>query len=328
MVAVLRKEWKKLLTKKVTVIVDMNDIKSCCQFQDGDDDANHDDEAGDDNTDFFGNRNIFQMTSLLERSSSNGEFEYSPSSGEPPIKITPAKCCDWCEAIIAGRCTIFHPPNTDAFNPEKHHATLHPDRQFTPATPATPTLTSNLGALASIIITIFGAALGDGFKTLPHCHMLAHVDAISTPPPIPHLCSYGPDVLQMFDEKQFENLGFTPGDSICLKNRAMKWWHGPEAKRKCADLVAGASESDVEHPKAKEFRYEVEFLDGGQHIYYGPGMCPGESKIPGQTTRYFCEVQNCLVPVLAGMVAPPATSEEWQMMEDDGITWGDWNVVG
>ncbi|KDQ52246.1 hypothetical protein JAAARDRAFT_198421 [Jaapia argillacea MUCL 33604] len=122
---------------------------------------------------------------------------------------------------------------------------------------------------------------------LPHCSAwLGAKTALNFEEKLTTL-SYSPDVHQMFDKKQFENLGFTP-----------------VVKRKHADLVAGMSELDIKCPKARGFRYEVEFSDGGWHTYYGPGMCP------------------------VGMVASPATSEEQQMMEEDGISWGDWNVVG
>jgi hypothetical protein len=48
--------------------------------------------------------------------------------------------------------------------------------------------------------------------------------------------------LHYVSEKALEEVGIHPSDAICLKDGAVVWWNGPDAKRKRVDGDEDTSE--------------------------------------------------------------------------------------
>jgi hypothetical protein len=46
------------------------------------------------------------------------------------------------------------------------------------------------------------------------------------------LLGFGPDILHLVDNTVLKDIGFTPGDVICLKQNLQQWWNSTDAKRK------------------------------------------------------------------------------------------------
>jgi hypothetical protein len=91
-------------------------------------------------------------------------------------------------------------------------------------------------------------------------------DATSYEPSLQHK-RYGPDILPHVSDKALEEVGIHPGDVIRLKDGAVTWWNGPDAKRKRVD-----GEGDISDPPAKHdiVTYKRRFDDSGACRFSGP----------------------------------------------------------
>jgi hypothetical protein len=109
---------------------------------------------------------------------------------------------------------------------------------------------------------------------------------------------YGPDILHRVPDSALEDLGIQPGDVIRLKDGAVAWWKGPEAKKK-SDVFEG----DAHPPSRAPFTvaYERRFADGGGSWFSGPPMVGGDPpQVPGETLWFRCEARKDWFPVPPG----------------------------
>ena len=109
---------------------------------------------------------------------------------------------------------------------------------------------------------------------------------------------YGPDILPCVSDKALEEAGIHPGDVIRLKDGAITWWNGPDAKRKRVD-----GEGDISEPPAKRdvVDYERRFDDGGGSQFSGPPMVGGDyEEVPGETLWYKCTARKDWFPIPHG----------------------------
>ena len=109
---------------------------------------------------------------------------------------------------------------------------------------------------------------------------------------------YGPDILPCVSDKALEEAGIHPGDVIHLKDGAIMWWNGPDAKRKRVD-----GEGDISEPPAKcdVVDYERQFDDGGGSQFSGPPMVGGDyEEVPGETLWYKCTAHKDWFPIPHG----------------------------
>ena len=93
-----------------------------------------------------------------------------------------------------------------------------------------------------------------------------------------------------------EEVGIYPGNVIHLKDGAIMWWNGPDAKRKRVD-----GEGDISEPPANHdvVDYERRFDDGSGSWFSGPPMVGGDyEEVLGKTLWYKCTAHKDWFPIL------------------------------
>jgi hypothetical protein len=123
---------------------------------------------------------------------------------------------------------------------------------------------------------------------------------------------YGPDILHRVPDKALEEVGILPGDAIRLKDGAVVWWNGPNAKRKRVDGDEDASEPPTKRDSADSVAYERRFDDGGGCHFSGPPMVGGDYYVPGETLWYKCTARKDWFPVPRGYTVIMEEEEENQ----------------
>jgi len=106
---------------------------------------------------------------------------------------------------------------------------------------------------------------------------------------------YGPDILHHVKEESLVSLGIPPGDVIRLQDNALKWWNGPDAKCKLAEV-------ENDDPGRKRIRFEKRYHDeSGKHSLWGSKLVPGDIDPDADYDWwYFSEAHGDVVPILQG----------------------------
>jgi hypothetical protein len=240
--------------------------------------------------------------------------------------------------------TLNTPPNTQAFNPENCGVSLaapgtRPIQPAIPSTPAPPPM-SELCHLSTLVTAIFSAvnpalvtpSCTPAIPAVPKQIEDQQAPLIPSPSDIPRflkhastvlgvchtlkfelpLChkGYGPDILPDVDDSALMALGISAGDILRLKNGSQKWWNGPDAKRKFDEDVDNSFFSNKSQDVSddhidKHCHYEYLFPDGGGTQYNGPPMKEGDWGAYDDSTTYWDEGWQKMVPIPAGYTAPP-----------------------
>ena len=105
-----------------------------------------------------------------------------------------------------------------------------------------------------------------------------------------------------------EEVGILPGDAICLKDGAVVWWNGPDAKRKRVD-----SDKDADEPPTKldSVSYERRFDDGGRSRFMGPSIVGGDYFVLGEKLWYKCKAHKDWFPIPPGYTVITEEEDEW-----------------
>lgn len=168
-------------------------------------------------------------------------------------------------------------PMALAVTPARHGT---PDVQVAPPTPThTPSKLSRFLAYAETNLGVRNAAIYEGdLRRL----------------------GVGPDIIDQISDEILLKVGFSIGDVIRLKNGGLKWWLGPDAKRKRGE----GSATDILHPKKKMF-YEMRYKDGGAKRFSAPAMKvadegSGNAETDDYTLYYELSDQRIWLPVPYG----------------------------
>jgi hypothetical protein len=120
---------------------------------------------------------------------------------------------------------------------------------------------------------------------------------------------YGPDVLHRVPDSDLTKLGIHPGDVIRLKDGAVIWWKGPDAKRKRDQFEPEPQDA---LPAKHTVAYERRFTEGGGSRFSAGPMVGGDPpNAPGETIWYRCEARQDWFPI------PPGYTVEEENNEDD-----------
>ena len=117
---------------------------------------------------------------------------------------------------------------------------------------------------------------------------------------------YGPNILHRVKDESLVTLGIPPGDVIWLQDNALKWWNGPNAKRRFSHAD---NESNDKHTK-KHVCFEKRYRDeSGKYSLWGYKLVAGDVD-PGADYEwwYYSEAHDAVVPVPQGYV--PLLEEE------------------
>lgn len=106
---------------------------------------------------------------------------------------------------------------------------------------------------------------------------------------------YGPDILHCVKEESLVTLGISPGDVIRLQDNALKWWNGPDAKRKHVEV-------ENDDPGRKHICFEKRYRDeSGKLSLWGSKLVPGDIDPDADYDWwYFSEAHDDVVPIPQG----------------------------
>lgn len=247
--------------------------------------------------------------------------------------------------------TINIPPNTQAFDPANRGVSLTAPgtRSIQPAIPAPPVpAMSELGHLSNLVTAIFGAAntplvTPSRTPTVPAAVARETEVALLIPSPsdIPRFLKhastnlgirnalefesplrrkgFGPDILSDIDDSALVALGISEGDVLRLKNGSRRWWNGPDAKRKLAEDDDNRSRDTSDDHVDKRCHYEFLFPEGGGTRYSGPPMKEGDRGLHDDSTTYWDEGRQKMVPIPEGYTAPPYDAPDDDDNEATGV---------
>ena len=133
-----------------------------------------------------------------------------------------------------------------------------------------------------------------------------------------HTLGFGPDILHLVEDNVLKDIGFIPGDVICLKQSVRQWWSTNAKRKQVSHTTSPPAQST---PPNKRVRFEKRFHDGGCYMVYGPKMVEGKSSLNTTVTTdfdwyYLCTARNAMVPLPLGHV-PIIDSEH----VDEGAIW-------
>jgi hypothetical protein len=233
--------------------------------------------------------------------------------------------------------SLSSPPNTTIFDPTKRVAVLNPvgralAKSTVPQTPSTTAGQPNtIDALASLIKDINGIV--NHTPRTPTRRAPVHDRAITSSSPsmaspiipspsqltrfLAHAESklgvrdaslyesplrrqrFGPDILHRVPDAALTEIGIHSGDVIRLKDGAVAWWKGPDAKRKRS--LFEPEPQDAPPAKVDTVSYERRFDDGGGCRFSGPPMVGGDLRnLPGESIWYRCEARKDWFPIPPG----------------------------
>ena len=112
---------------------------------------------------------------------------------------------------------------------------------------------------------------------------------------------YSPDILHLVSDSDLAEVEMSPGDIICLKAGFLKWWNGPDAKRKRDEK---GNNSKLEQQQNKKICFERRYDGGGGWTFHAPAgsMVLGEEREAGSTVYYYCDAREEMVPVPDGYI--------------------------
>jgi len=85
---------------------------------------------------------------------------------------------------------------------------------------------------------------------------------------------FGPDILHLVDNAVLRDVGFTPGDVICLKQNSQQWWNSADTKATKRKRMTPPSTQST--PPSKKVAFEKQYHDGGAQRCYGPRLVEGD----------------------------------------------------
>jgi hypothetical protein len=134
-------------------------------------------------------------------------------------------------------------------------------------------------------------------------------------------CSHDPDVLHKVPNSELVQFGLNEGNAMRIKELAVKWWAGPDAKRKhtpdddAREFFSGVPPAPKKPRAEKRYSFETRYKDGsGAKRYPGTAMVPGRAP-PNEEYFYFFDAAGGMVPMPLGWI-PVAEGEE---EPDDGF---------
>jgi len=254
------------------------------------------------------------------------------------LPLTPLMMNEWARAVVRvvfcseyntkyipqfdGEASIHAPPVSEAFDPVKRRAALHPSRiASTSAQPASTT--SELGHLSAIVSNILG--LHQDRSAAPTTPPKKAPDPPSPAKPTPTKLArflryaqdnlgvnnatlyeiplrqkgYGPDILHLVPDESLAETGLPHGDVIRLKAGCAAWFTSADAKRKRTE--EDKTDDRPRTPPNKKVRYEKRFKDGsGAHTFWGPYLEPGDMFHPEWEIYYYCEARREYFPIPQG----------------------------
>ncbi len=98
------------------------------------------------------------------------------------------------------------------------------------------------------------------------------------------LKGYGPDIMHHISVSNLADVGMPPGNAICLKEYASKWWtekcqHGVKCpcnmETECQASTSAPPPIVHTTPLSKHLCFQKCFNDGGEMTMYGPGIATG-----------------------------------------------------
>lgn len=122
---------------------------------------------------------------------------------------------------------------------------------------------------------------------------------------------YGPDILPQVPDEKLEEIGLARGDILRMKKGSIKWFHGPERKRKFAEtrnatpesshgMGQGGGGSPTHRPaQRRRTRYEIFYPDGGAMTWHAPGPTETDGEYVREGEIFYC-VNGVMVPLPLG----------------------------
>jgi hypothetical protein len=95
-----------------------------------------------------------------------------------------------------------------------------------------------------------------------------------------------------------KDIGFTPGNVICLKQNSQQWWNSADTKYKQTSDTPSLTQST---PPNKRVTFEKQFHGNGGYRIYGPRIAEGDfSPDANIEWYYFCKAWDTMVPLPFG----------------------------
>ncbi|KAJ7355887.1 hypothetical protein DFH08DRAFT_803820 [Mycena albidolilacea] len=337
-------------TLKLTVFVDMADIEKRWRKKKGANDGSDDEDVNGDDPGLYMDglseldRSLARFRGILEKkyqNDHNAGYTYIDPDTGTSHPLTPQMMKEWSRAMHDGQATQEAPPDhLNMFNPANRKRALHPSRIAAGANQPQGA-TSDIGHLASILTTVFGAQANPRQQQpqTPPKHTQdvgASTPVFPTPSKLPRFLDhaantlgitsapdfespmrrngFGPDILHLVDDQELTEMGMRKGDVIRLKAGAQSWWNGPEAKKRTHSEIdnQGSTPDPLATPPSKKVAFERRFTEGGGERFWGPRIVAGQGE---KNIWYRCPVRKEFVPVPPGY---RATGENEMPEAEDG----------
>jgi hypothetical protein len=124
------------------------------------------------------------------------------------------------------------------------------------------------------------------------------------------LNGFGPDILHLVSQDALANSGIIPGDAICLREYAPKWWNSSvHAKRmqhtpSQSSTVNAAQKQDATTPN-KHICFEKHYYEGGKYIIWGSKLIAIKGPMPPNPEfqwHYHLYELDAVIPIPDGYV--------------------------
>ncbi|KAF8810644.1 hypothetical protein BYT27DRAFT_7209245 [Phlegmacium glaucopus] len=310
MFAEYEKITKKILEEepsKLTVYLDLEDVKaSAKQHDEGNSTSSDDgssDEEGANNGKSGIERELGRIRGVLEKKYAN-----PADSGYTYVALTPSMMSEWARAIYDMDASANHPPNTLSFDPKTRTRSLFHNPK--PLTGSASTGGADMLHVFSSILSDARALFVPNIPTTPSNSTVslanppsALTSAISispaknTPTKLSHFLryveehegikdaqmfedvlsekGYGPDVMGDITKDDLVSCGLTAGDALHMKRAACIWWTSPDAKRTRHSPTPTHS---VHIDDCDHIRFEKRYANNtGCKSVFGPGIIPGRN---------------------------------------------------
>ena len=234
----------------------------------------------------------------------------------------------------SGTVSVDYPPSTPTFDPENRRSSLH-TRHHRPQSALGSTssniagVSGDLAHLSQIISNVVSMArtplkppTTPTRRRTSSAASSVHSPTWNTPSKLSRFLKYaetnlgvenaclheeglqmlgfGPDILHLVEDGVLKDVGFTPGDVICLKQNSQQWWNSTDAKHKRASHMPSPVQST---PPSKRVTFEKRYHNGGGYKLYGPKMIEGDLPLDMDFDwYYFCKATDAMMPVPLGYV--------------------------
>ncbi|KAJ7731486.1 hypothetical protein B0H14DRAFT_3517859 [Mycena olivaceomarginata] len=307
---------------KLTIFVNMADIEKRWRKKKGANDGSDDEDVNGDDPDLYMDglseldRSLARFR-ILERkyqNNHNAGYTYIDPDAGTSHPLTPQMMKEWSRAM-----THEAPPeHLNMFNPANRKRALHPSRIAAGANQPQGA-TSDIGHLASILTTVFGAQANPRQQQpqTPPKHtqdVRASTPVFPTPSKLPRFLDhaantlgitsapdfeslmrrngFGPDILHLVDDQELTEMGMRKAMLIRLKAGAQSWWNGPEAKKRVHSEIdnQGSTPDPLATLPSKKVHLSVDSRRVDGERFWGPRIqfvpvpkgyrATGEDEIP------------------------------------------------